>query len=789
MPPSQRRVLIIGGSFSGLAAGRDLGSHYLVTIIDAKEYFEYTPGVLRAYVKPKHLDALTFTLQPVIETRMGCKYIWGEVKELNGAEKTATYKPIFTSERETIDFDYCIIAAGCNFGPFHKWGESLWFPTIHEDARPEGSWPHLDERYLEGRRRHVLEEFNFLKSLNDKSATCLVVGAGFIGVEWATEIQHFFPRVKLTIIDFLPQPLGPLPASAAKYCEKYMNKVGIKQFYNTKYDAKNTEFWKSIDLPNGADKEYVCIGVKASNYFMPKETLSEKGPGGGGWILMNQNLSVKTRDGKLWGADDKGFPRIYAVGDCNYGCIEEPGKKPDDWPIPPIPKISYPGEEMCIVACTNIEKTDRLLFQSKTVDCCGDPLKVWDMHWPWGAGMFATSLGPDDACFVAGANWQKNSGLMCVWGQVCAVQKEFIEASKTDECAYGFIGRCIWYFVHHTPVRRVLVVGGSFSGLAAGRDLGKHFLVTIVDAKERSLGAEPGVLRAYVKPKHLDALSFTLQPVIETRMGCKFLWGEVKEINGEQKPGTQKPCMARWADDAQKEARLEEEMWKLRQRNFIFISRCICHLNIFMVLGMLHEAVREPGFDSILWTSFCTMGYVQHLMVACGFIELTRQQQRLLTCFLHFMCLVIMISTAASATAFKFAMMQAFQVGLRFWLVIMFLDPWVSIPFQLLFTLAEMSVYSFVFETTDLAALCLSQFFICTACISSSVFIDLVLRGRFNALLETADSDSLVSGFRRVLRGVCDGEVLLDSEMKVSQESQCLKHLILTDVSLVGRSF
>mmetsp|Transcript_15880 Transcript_15880/g.18506 ORF Transcript_15880/g.18506 Transcript_15880/m.18506 type:complete len:90 (-) Transcript_15880:3-272(-) len=89
MPPSQRRVLIIGGSFSGLAAGRDLGSHYLVTIIDAKEYFEYTPGVLRAYVKPKHLDALTFTLQPVIETRMACKYIWGEVKELNGEQKTA----------------------------------------------------------------------------------------------------------------------------------------------------------------------------------------------------------------------------------------------------------------------------------------------------------------------------------------------------------------------------------------------------------------------------------------------------------------------------------------------------------------------------------------------------------------------------------------------------------------------------------------------------------------------------------------------------------------------------
>ena len=37
--------------------------------------------------------------------------------------------------------------------------------------------------------------------------------------------------------------------------------------------------------------------------------------------------------------------------------------------------------------------------------------------------------------------------------------------------------------------------------------------------------------------------------------------------------------------------------------------------------------------------------------------------------------------------------------------------------------------------------------------------------------------------------GVCDGDVLLDSQMNVDQESQCLRHLILTDVSLKGKSF
>ena len=34
---------------------------------------------------------------------MACKFIWGEVKELNGEQKTATYKPIFTSERDRVN--------------------------------------------------------------------------------------------------------------------------------------------------------------------------------------------------------------------------------------------------------------------------------------------------------------------------------------------------------------------------------------------------------------------------------------------------------------------------------------------------------------------------------------------------------------------------------------------------------------------------------------------------------------------------------------------------------------
>jgi len=463
-PHQKKRVLIVGGQFSGLFCARDLKKHFHCTIVDCKEFFEYTPGILRAYVKPAHFDSLSFTLQPVIERSMGVKFIWGEVLKLDGDNLTADVLPIMCQGAgrciDKISFDYCIICSGCNFNPFSPIGESLWFPTVHEANRPKSEWGHIDERFIEGRRRHILEEYHHVAGLAAKNSTIMIAGAGFIGVEWATELEYYFPSLKVTIIDFLPRCLGPLPDSAADYCSEYMAAVGIKEFYGIKYEPKNPDFWKTVELPNGADFTYVCMGVKASNYFMPAETLSDKGPGGGGWIHFNQYLQVTKKPaegqdvGEVWG---KGT--VFAVGDCNYGCIGNPPRVVDkgdpnanpprapvtegDWIMPPIPKISYPGEEQALHACNNVE----ILDGKKR--CHSKMLPTW---WPWGGGMFATSLGPHDACFVVAANEVKCSGYMVNWWLPGALQKEIIETSKINECKNGIVGVCIWHFVHHTPV-------------------------------------------------------------------------------------------------------------------------------------------------------------------------------------------------------------------------------------------------------------------------------------------------------------------------------------------------
>jgi NADH dehydrogenase FAD-containing subunit len=444
-----RRVLIIGGGFSGMLAAKDLKWAFDVTIVDAKEFFEYTPGILRAFVKPSHFEALSFSLAPAIEKKIGVKFIWGEVKNLDGVNNVATIKPRWKEDTEDLAFDYCIICSGCNFNFLHKYGESLWFPTIYEEARPHSSWSHIDERTIEGRRRHIYEEYEKIKKLAEKKAKILVCGAGFIGVEWVTELQYFFPSLDLTVIDFLPNCLGPLPQDAQKYCDNYMRGKGIKTVYGVKYEPQSKAFWEKIGLPNGADETYICMGVKASNYFMPRETLSDKGPGGGGWIHINKKLQVCTKDNKVWGSG-----KVFAVGDCNFGCVGGPA----DWApggkgIPPIPKISYPGEEQAHHAAVNVKSLDYMEHGDPggVFSLC-IPSKPMDTWWPWGAGMFATSLGPHDACFVLGANSTPGSGFMLLKGWMSVILKEFLEASIVDAKKGGMVCQLVWYFVHHTPI-------------------------------------------------------------------------------------------------------------------------------------------------------------------------------------------------------------------------------------------------------------------------------------------------------------------------------------------------
>ncbi|CAK9089789.1 Uncharacterized protein SCF082_LOCUS42362 [Durusdinium trenchii] len=256
---------------------------------------------------------------------------------------------------------------------------------------------------------------------------------------------------------------------------------------------------------------------------------------------------------------------------------------------------------------------------------------------------------------------------------------------------------------------------------------------------------------------------------------------------------------ASWAEaehggaPSSKEARVAEEMLKVRQSNYKLFSRCLTHLDFITGLFFFYSASATPNGASISWLTCCGVAYVQHLAVGNESLELTPQRLKFFSYLLHLLTLLVILGSGLSGI-FQFALMQGFQTAIRFCLVLCFLDPSVSIPFQFLFTLVEILIHFYYFSQSQesgaqLCSVCWCQFFILVECVAASVFTDLLLRQRLHAQLDTLDAETLLGSFRRVLRGVCDGDVLLDHQMKIAQDSECLKHLILTDVSLKDRSF
>merc|ERR1712159_924689 len=245
----------------------------------------------------------------------------------------------------------------------------------------ESKWKEHDVRFWHGRQAHIMAEY--IKALNKKKGSVLIVGAGFIGVEWATEIDYFFRDITVTLCDMLPKCLGPLPDPAKDYCQAYMDKKGIKSVYGVKFNPNDPEGYKvlKIDKP---DITYIATGFKASCWFMPKEVMTQysgtekdnvekdpkkKGPAGGGWIRTSIKLEVLMQDSSgnnvIYAPDDMGYSRTYAVGDCNMMAD-----------LPPIPKISYPGEEQAAVACRQIEVIDSIYYEKKKVGWTFKP-KQW----------------------------------------------------------------------------------------------------------------------------------------------------------------------------------------------------------------------------------------------------------------------------------------------------------------------------------------------------------------------------------------------------------------------------
>lgn len=114
--PTRRRptVLVVGGGFAGRSAIRYFISvlqDVTIVLVDDKDFFEFTPSLLRCIVFPDHLKRITFEQNANINV----SFMRGKVTYLTNHEATVARNEVDRMTVHSVPFDFCVWATGVQF--------------------------------------------------------------------------------------------------------------------------------------------------------------------------------------------------------------------------------------------------------------------------------------------------------------------------------------------------------------------------------------------------------------------------------------------------------------------------------------------------------------------------------------------------------------------------------------------------------------------------------------------------------------------------------------------------
>ncbi len=248
-----QKLVIIGGGFAGTKIAQQLENDFETILIDNKDYFEFTPGILKALVNPKHLKKI-------------------EVHHRDYLKKTKVVKDLATGVRKNkvvlrngkiIGFDYLVIASGSRY---------------NNPIKTEGIL--LADKGMRLIAHH--KEF-------EKCKNVIIIGGGLVGVELAGEIIDRHKDKKVTIIHSGEGLMNRNNSKSRKFAKEFLESRGVKLIFNEKVERVGKGFVETNKKDKFmCDMAILCTGVKPNSEFMDKSFLDWKG-----FIDVNHHLQMR----------------------------------------------------------------------------------------------------------------------------------------------------------------------------------------------------------------------------------------------------------------------------------------------------------------------------------------------------------------------------------------------------------------------------------------------------------------------------------------------------------------
>jgi len=233
-----KKLVIIGGGFTGSHCAKKLGEKFETVLIDDKDYFEFTPSILRTIVEPKHIKKIQ-----VLHTHYLTK-----TEIIRGCVTNIADNHVYTNNKKFY-FDYLIISSGSSYSLPIK----------------------VSNMVKATRAKNLRECYHNLK----KAEKIVLVGGGLVGVELAAEIIEKYPLKKISIIQSSSNLITRNNPKSINYADKYLRKKGAKIIYGervVKHEGTNliTKSGKKIE----SDMVFLCTGI-ISNYKFMKNNFSK----------------------------------------------------------------------------------------------------------------------------------------------------------------------------------------------------------------------------------------------------------------------------------------------------------------------------------------------------------------------------------------------------------------------------------------------------------------------------------------------------------------------------------
>ena len=275
------RVVIIGGVAGGMSAAtrlRRLDESAEIIVLERSGHVSYANCGLPYYVGGviAEEDKLYLQTPESLHKRFRLDVrVHHEVTEIESNKKVVIARDLISGSEAEISYDKLILSPGA----------SPVVPPI----------PGI-ERALT--LRTVEDVLRIYDAVETKPKSAVVIGGGFIGVEMAENLVH--KGIKTSLIEALPQVLGPLDPEMAELVHKEMRKHGVDlHLANSVKEITDTHVILADGKKVEAEVVIAAIGVKPDTH-LAKIAGVEIGNKSG--IAVNQFNQTSNSD-------------IYAIGD------------------------------------------------------------------------------------------------------------------------------------------------------------------------------------------------------------------------------------------------------------------------------------------------------------------------------------------------------------------------------------------------------------------------------------------------------------------------------------------